>query len=152
MNLKRILMERAYQDSPSPPDGRSARSLRERAARGDSSWQSVWPFSECDVDRAHDIVEVVLLEISRKPEDRIALSLKPCLPASVATQRHFIVHRTVQLNDHPSRQADEVDDEFTDWVLSSELPSTHLPAPQSSPQPALGAVHVLPQVAGLFGA
>jgi len=57
---------------------------------------------------------------------------------------------TVQFNDNPSLQANEVDDVSRSWSLSSKLKSTSFPRAQMDPELHLLGRHVLAKVSSLL--
>lgn len=103
------------------------------------------------VERASDRLPngVGSLEHLVVPETQnpVALAVQPSRPRLVPDAPPSVL-TAVDLDHHPRLDADEVDDEATDWVLAAELEAVQLPLAQLRPEQPLGEGHLAAQSAG----
>ena len=65
-----------------------------------------------------------------------AVIFEPAGPVGITCALGMLT--TIRLDDQSMVEADEIDDEGSDWMLSSELEPRQLPAAQRRPEPTLG--------------
>jgi hypothetical protein len=82
-------------------------------------------------------------------QDGKALDFEPVGAPSIVLSLVSVL-ATVDLDDQLALQADEVDDEWTQRLLATELVAQHLAPAQPGPQGPLGVGHVLAQLPGAF--
>jgi hypothetical protein len=88
-------------------------------------------------DLVHDAVRMVQNLVVRQAKDDKASSSQPSIAAAVA-QRLGEVRSTIRFDDEAGFLAEEVDDEWSDGMLSAELGLHNLPAAQHAPKLLFG--------------